>query len=124
MAIAPRQTYEKRRRRRGAAWLLWGLLGLLLLGLLLLLLFRNRGGEGETGATGRNQGEKGVTAGAPGEGAGTLTAEGQPILPAPGGSLGQYGGKAVQANAVTVQSVVADEGMWLGSSEQDRVSLT
>lgn len=54
-----------------------------------------------------------------------LTADGAPLLPlaasAPDGSLAAYTGQAVQARGVTVLSVPADEGFWIGTSETDRV---
>lgn len=65
----------------------------------------------------------GSTAG--GDGAGSLTAAGEPLLPlsgsAPDGTLSAYDGRAVKATGVTVQSVPADEGFWVGSSTTDRV---
>lgn len=55
----------------------------------------------------------------------TLTAAGKPLLPlslsAPSGDLSTYAGQSVRAAGVTVQSVPADEGFWVGDSETDRV---
>jgi Sigma-70, region 4 len=52
----------------------------------------------------------------------TLTSEGQAILPLTGRPpLARYAGKGVQGQAVRVQMVAANEGFWVGTSEQDRV---
>ena len=57
-------------------------------------------------------------------GGGQLLAGEQPILPLPpGGDLTQYQGQAVTGESVPVESVVSDEGFWVGTSEQDRVFL-
>ncbi len=37
------------------------------------------------------------------------------------GNLAQYAGKEVVTTSVTVQSVPADEGFWVGSSTKDRL---
>ena len=77
------------------------------------------GGAGDT--TGGTTG--GTTTG--GAGSGLLIAGGQTILSAGGGNdvsnLGQYTGKAVNGRSAPVQSVVADEGFWVGTSAEDRV---
>lgn len=59
-------------------------------------------------------------------GAGTLTAGGAALLPVSGaadagGSLAAQVGKPVTGTGVTVLSVPADEGFWVGSSDTDRV---
>lgn len=55
----------------------------------------------------------------------TLTVDGQPLLPLvkPGSSdaLNTYVDKPVKATGVSVQSVDADEGFWVGNSKNDRV---
>ncbi len=61
-----------------------------------------------------------------GAGAAVLTAGGESLLPladaaGAGGDLSQYTGQAAEARSVTVQSVPADEGFWVGTSESDRV---
>lgn len=60
-----------------------------------------------------------------GAGASALSSNGTALLPlttsAPDGILTAYVGQPATANAVTVQSVPADEGFWVGSSATDRV---
>lgn len=61
-----------------------------------------------------------------GAGSGVLTAAGAPLLPLSGstdaaGSLAAQVGKAVTGSGMSVQSVPADEGFWVGSSATDRV---
>lgn len=75
--------------------------------------------SGVTGSTGGGSaaGSSGGAAGQPG----TVTSEGTAILPTPAGGLAAYTGKGAQARSVQVQSVVADEGFWIGSSETDRL---
>jgi hypothetical protein len=55
-----------------------------------------------------------------------LTAGGEPMLPlsevaGDGGSLAGLVGQPVVGNGVTVQSVPANEGFWVGTGEADRV---
>jgi len=61
----------------------------------------------------------------PGAGSGTLTANGAPLLPlsgsAPGGTLAPLVGQSAAATGVTVQSVVPNQGFWVGTSATDRV---
>ncbi len=56
---------------------------------------------------------------------GNLTADGVALLPlaaaAPAGDLSPFSGQAVQGRAVTVLTVPADEGFWVGSSKTDRI---
>ena len=75
---------------------------------------------GSTATTGGSTGG-GTTGGSGGGQAGTVTSEGTAILPTPAGGLATYSGKAAQARSVPVQSVVADEGFWVGTSETDRI---
>jgi hypothetical protein len=57
---------------------------------------------------------------AQGGGAAQLTADGQDLLAASGSSLGERAGQAVTGSAV-VESVVSDEGFWVGSGRESRV---
>lgn len=54
-------------------------------------------------------------------GSGALTSDGASLLPIPDGGLGGYAGKPVEGTSVPVQSVVADEGFWVGADETNRV---
>ena len=78
-----------------------------------------------TGSSGTGASPGGSAAGSGSGGAagqpGTVTSEGTTILPAPAGGLQTYATKGAQARSVPVQSVVADEGFWIGSSESDRL---
>lgn len=61
-----------------------------------------------------------------GVGSAPLTAGGTALLPldeaaGPGGDLSEYVGQPAEGRGVTVQSVPADEGFWVGDSESDRV---
>jgi hypothetical protein len=133
---------EERRRRGFPLWLA-ALLGLLVLGLILFLLLRGNGDDADTAiatpdsaSTADAPGSEGTpnvdadgsgTASplATGDGssgqAGTLAAAGQPLLPLPAGGLAQYADQPAEARGAVVQAVVADEGFWVGDSEQDRV---
>lgn len=119
------------------------MLGLLILGLILFLLLRGDGNDAETspatpdststtdaaGSEAANPSEAADgpasplatddadTAGQPG----SLTAAGQALLPLPAGGLGEYSDQPAEARGVAVQSVVADEGFWVGDSEEDRI---
>ncbi|HZG94584.1 MAG TPA: hypothetical protein VEZ46_07715 [Mycobacteriales bacterium] len=138
-------------RHHGLGWLPWLLLGLLaLLALLTFLLVRNVGDEGDrsgvdttndragstagqsgTGQTGTGQAAVSPTTGPAGTGdtaagaagAAALTSGGKDLLAASAGKAGleAYAGKEAVGRAVEVQSVVANEGFWVGSSERERV---
>lgn len=63
----------------------------------------------------------GASTTAPGGGSGSaLSAGGQPLVPAPASGLGALVGDQATGNA-TVESVVADEGFWVGAGPGDRV---
>lgn len=120
----------RRRKRGGWLWWLLGLLALLLLGALLLgLLGGGDDDETETAqptrsteaapAAGDSTGAAGGSAGA--VAGGSLTARNESLLPVPADGLAAYGTETATGREVTVQSVVKDEGFWLGSSQQDRV---
>lgn len=50
-----------------------------------------------------------------------ITAEGQALLPIPSRGLAAFTGKAVEGKGVRVESVVADEGFWVGDSPSSRI---
>ena len=74
--------------------------------------------ETEGGAEGGADGGAGGEAG--GGGAAGLTADGEDLLAASGGSLEARAGQRVTGTA-RVESVVSDEGFWVGNSPQERV---
>jgi hypothetical protein len=108
------------RKRRG--WL-WGLLGLLALLAVLLIALLSGGNDENTGGA---QPSPSADAAAPaqagdGAAAGSLTARNESLLPVPSGGLGTYETEPATGRQVTVQSVVQDEGFWVGTSSRDRV---
>lgn len=74
--------------------------------------------SGTTGTGSTGSGATGTGSGAT-QGA-ALTADGQDLLAASGGSLAARAGQAVTGTA-KVESVVSDEGFWVGNSAQERV---
>ncbi len=59
-----------------------------------------------------------------GDGAGadsSLTADGEALLPLPAAGLAASSGQTAQATSVVVESVVSDEGFWVGDSADERV---
>ena len=110
-------------RKRGA-WL-WWLLGLLALALLVALLAGLLGGDDDgerQAAQPTPTTQTGASSDAnPGGAAGTLTARGDSLLPVPAGGLAGYETETATGQEVVVQSVVKDEGFWVGTSAQDRV---
>ena len=130
--------------RKRKPWWLWALLALLALAILLFALAQCGGngadpastaapasgsapaGMASAAATPGVTGPAGATAGAAGAGKGLLTANGASLLPVtqvsgPNGQLTSQAGKAATGQGVLVQSVPADEGFWVGTSETDRV---
>lgn len=114
------------------AWLPW-VAGGLLLGLLALMLvaflLARAGSEAPTGAssTGTSSGTSTSSGGAPAPGTGTvaapagsLMAGSTDVLASPG-RIASLTGAAAAGRSVRVQSVVADEGFWVGTSEASRV---
>ena len=113
-----RTHYEDDRRRRGGVpWWVW-LLGLLALGLIGFMIFAGLTGDSEAGSAGTAAEGAGA---APAEG--TVSAEGTDLLPiaSSDGDLTQYEGRSVEARSVPVESVVSDEGFWVGNSVEERV---
>ncbi len=117
------------RKKKGGAWL-WWLLGLLALVLLAILLISLLGGDDdEQSATAtptptpsaQSTPEPATGAPAGAAGAGTLTARNESLLPVPAGGLGDFETEQATGQGVSVQSVVKDEGFWVGSSAEDRV---
>ena len=82
-------------------------------------------GSSDSGTDGGTTGTGPASSGTAGGGSGTsqgaaLTADGEDLLAAAGSSLAARAGQAVTGTA-QVQSVVSDEGFWVGSSAQERV---
>lgn len=53
--------------------------------------------------------------------AGIVTVDGTPILPIPDVGLAEFAGGSAEGQSVPVQSVVSDEGFWVGTSEVERL---
>ena len=129
--ITPRDD-DQRRRKAPLAWLPWALLAALL-GLLALMLLAGavagtdgarRTGSAAASAAGGASGpsaDGGAAAGAV-SGAGALTAGDVDLLSSPQslGRLGSLPGQPAVGRGVVVESVVADEGFWVGSSTAQR----
>ena len=148
-AAPPKGATSSEQRRRRTPWWLWLLLGLLALAALLFGLSRCDTGPGASGgAAPTGTADPGAaapgsapdadssagapaaggagTAGAAAGGTGVLTANGTPLLPldtvaGPDSSLTGFVGQPAAGSGVTVVSVPADEGFWVGTSETDRV---
>lgn len=79
-------------------------------------------GSGDAAAGGAAAGGAAAGAAAGGGTAGNVTAaDGTTLVPVPASGLAAYADQAVEARSVMVQSVVADEGFWIGPSETDRL---
>ena len=116
-------------RRTPLRWVPWLALALLaLLALLAFLIIRNAGDAGDKpGLDFTNDRVGGATeSGASSSGGqGTLTAADRSLLPvSAAGSLSSLSGQAVTGKGVVVESVVADEGFWVGSSASDRIFVS
>jgi len=131
-------------KRKGLAWLpLAGLLLLLLLALAALLIAFNAFDKGDrSGLDFRNDKKASSQTGAPSAGGaqpvptttqgaqagqaattgpGNLVAAGRNVIDeAVAGRYAQLNGQPAEGRSVPVQSVVADEGFWVGQSEQSR----
>jgi hypothetical protein len=136
----PERSSRRAARKSPLGWLPWALLAVLGLLLAAVLLVINAvdddgpdgaagdslgqvgsGGSGTDGqdGDGRDAGtEEGTGAG--GAGTAALTADGQDLLAASGGSLAERAGQSVTGTA-RVESVVSDEGFWVGDSATERV---
>jgi hypothetical protein len=108
---------DRRKHKTPLGWLPWALLGLLALLLLLALLAGTLVGGNDNDARTRTSGSSAAAA------AGTLTVGSTDLLASRAdlGRIGSLSGGQASGRAVTVQSVVADEGFWVGSSTTDRV---
>lgn len=125
-------------RRAPLGWLPWAALGLAALLALVTLLFvmnvadqsDDPGVDVTDDPTAQSSGTDavGASASAPAPapagsaaGAGTVTAAGRALLPLPGDGLAPSAGQTAEGRGVRVESVVADEGFWVGSSTSDRI---
>jgi hypothetical protein len=109
---------SQRRRRSPLGWLPWALLAALLALLLLMALAGLLVGRGSGSAGSSTTAAAGTGTG----GNGTLVSDGNDLLAGDAGldKLRDLNGKAVTGHDVLVQSVVADEGFWVGRSTADR----
>ncbi len=101
-----------------------GLALLALLGVLAFLVIRNvadAGDEPGVDVTNDRVGGAAESGGSSSGGGGTLTAGSRSLLPLSAGSLRSLSGQAVTGKGVVVESVVADEGFWVGASATDRI---
>ena len=141
----PQRSSRRVAHRTPLGWLPWALLGLLALLLAVCFLLVNAlDDDGTAGPAGDSLGQAGGSAaaapgaegpaagtaadgtstdgtgadgtGADGTGSAALTADGQDLLAAAGSSLAGRVGQQVQG-AATVESVVSDEGFWVGSPQ-------
>ena len=124
------------RRRSPLRWLPWLALALLaLVGLSVAVLLANVNDENddpglelrddESGGAdqGSGRGTTATSVAAAGDTPpdGALRAGDTALLPVPATGLSPLSGTDVRAEGVTVESVVADEGFWVGSSAEERV---
>lgn len=119
-------TTSRRSHKAPLAWLPWLLLGLLALTLLAVALLAraadggaDRAGQATSGQASSSAGsrDQGSTVGASGA---ALSAGGQDLLAVQGGALAGLEGQRARGTA-TVESVVADEGFWVGNDASNRV---
>ena len=119
--VGPSTSASRRSDRKAPlAWLPWVLLGLLLLTLVLTALLAKAAGDSDD--VGRTGGS-GATAPSTEGGAATsaaLTAGSKELVGLPVGGLAALQGQSAQGTA-RVESVVADEGFWVGRSASERV---
>ena len=145
-SVPVRPAAKSRRHNPPLGWLPWALLAALLALLALMLLAgtlvggsgdpagsgsgsASSGGSGQAGdagQSGRSGTAGGSDQGGPGAGAtggGTLTAGTTDLLASPAAAAGirNREGRPVTGQGVTVESVVADEGFWVGTSARQRV---
>jgi hypothetical protein len=138
LPVVPREQGRRHRHRAPLAWLPWALLAALLVLLALVLAAGTLAGAQRTaggatrgtatagdaaagdvaGAAGTGTGT-GTDTGSPEAAAGTLTAGGTDLLADPS-QITRVAGEQVEGRSVPVESVVADEGFWVGRSAQDR----
>jgi hypothetical protein len=126
--VAGAATSRRSDRKAPLAWLPWLLLGLLALTLLAAALLAKAAGGSDDATSGSSQqsGARGSDPGAAapqpgGDASGAaLSAGGQDLLGLAGGSLVPLQGQQVSGTS-RVESVVADEGFWVGSDATRRV---
>lgn len=140
----PRESSTRVARKRPLAWLPLAIVALLILLALLIAFLLAKANDDDdsnsdsapsastsTGvstpagssadASGSSSGSSGVAAGSAAAAANTpLTVAGQDLLALSGGSLAAQAGKPATGTA-TVESVVSDEGFWVGASKSERV---
>lgn len=121
--LPPRPVTDKRKYKTPLGWLPWLLLGLLAALLLLALLAGRLAGDDEPASGAAGTGSQSADRGSNTTSAGTLTVAGSDLLASRAdlGKLGNLDGQAAVGRGARVQSVVADEGFWVGSSAAERV---
>ena len=116
----PASTSDGGRSRRTAplAWLPWALLGLLLLTLLVVALLARAADGG--GGRAADDTAAAAPAGGATDAAAPLSVGGSAVVGLPASRLAALQGQPAQGSA-RVESVVADEGFWVGDSAEQRV---
>ena len=77
--------------------------------------------SGRSGSSSTGSGSTGQAAPAPPAGTAAVTSEGKALLPLPSGGFAAFSGKAAEGRGVNVESVVADEGFWVGDNPSNRI---
>ena len=110
---------DGRRKRAGRLrWLLLGLLGLAVVIALIALLSGAGGGDGGGAASTQ---PTAPTVERPTPTAGTLSADGEELLPVPDGGASDFAGRGAEGTGVEVVEVNRGEGFWVGTSQEERV---
>ena len=117
-----KESSRRTARKAPLGWLPWLLGGLLVLTLLAAALLARAadGGSGDPAAGGAGSTTASERSGAGGGEGSALTAGGQDLLAVEGGRLGSLAESEASGTA-QVESVVADEGFWLGPDAGNRV---
>lgn len=118
--LPPVESSRRTDRKTPLGWLPWLLLGLLLLTLLAVALLARAAGGTDTDRGARSS-DRAAAAGQNGAAEGAaLSAGGQDLLSVEGGRIGALEGERASGTA-QVESVVADEGFWVGTDAANRV---
>ena len=106
--------------RKGAGRLKWLLLGLLAVAAVIALIALVSGGNDEGGGSASTQATA-PTVEQPTPTAGTLSADGEELLPIPDGGASDLAGREAEGTGVEVVKINPGEGFWVGTSQEERV---